>query len=319
MKILLPLVLGVLVAGCSVAEKSVINGYLALNRMKARDLVMSDGYRGRYYEHIYGDPRAVDTVLFFVQGSGSGTTQLACRFLLNGLPGNVRVFALEKRYVSSWSTGGGRPSSVYLEHYHPSAFLSDQKEFIAHILEQPDAGGKSIVVLGVSAGGLIAAELARAFPQVTHLATLGEGGMKGLDSFRLWGQRHKTDFDAVWQDVSADPSRSRVVGGYSARFWYEMLAADPMEPLGALDIPIFAAMGERDESVPIESLTYLSRTFAERGKTNLTTKVYVGCDHALDECGGQPGRAAFCHDLMAWVHSSASRPRSRLPVERDAP
>jgi len=312
-RLLVVLLVGALAAGCSAVERTVIGGYLAVNRMTARELVMSDGYKGRYYEHTYGDPGAVDTLIFFVQGSGGETAQLVCRFLLNGVSGDVRVFALEKRHVSSWSTGKGHPSRRYLESYSPSALLADEKELLAHVLAKKETGGKNVVVLGVSAGGMTAMELARAVPQVTHLAVLGEGGMKGLDSFRLWARQHDQDFvDALWEDVRADPSPTREVAGYSARCWYELLAADPMGVLEGLDIPIFAVMGEKDEEVPVESLRYLERAFRDLGKANLTTKVYTGCDHALDECGDHPGRGAYGRDLMAWV-------RAHPPVGRARP
>lgn len=208
-----------LTAGCSTVQGTVAWGYLAFNRMDARQMVMSDGYRARYFVHAYGRQKSPDTLLFFVTGSGSDTAQLSCRFTLNDVRDDVRVFALDKRHVSSWSTGRGAPSAQYWAHHYPSAWTRDQKEFLTHILEREDLRGRNVVLLGASAGGAIAAELAHALPQVTHLAILGEGGMKGLDSFRLWGQRHYADFDALYAHVKADPSTARMTAGYSAKVY----------------------------------------------------------------------------------------------------
>jgi pimeloyl-ACP methyl ester carboxylesterase len=292
-----------LLAGCSVAERAVLGGYLITHRMQGHELRMSDGYLDHYFVRTYGNEGATDTLLFYVQGSGSETAQMTCRFLLDGIPGNVRAYALEKRYISQWSTGKGDPPQTHIEHHTPSSWLADQKEFLKHVLGESDLRGKNIVVFGASAGGMIAAQLAQQVPQITHLVMLGEGGMKELDAFRLWGRRHGTDFDEVCRMVRADPSPSKALGGHSHRWWLETLETDPMDTLGTLEIPVLAVMGEADESVPLETLTYLREEFARRGKTNLTTKVYTGCDHALDECHGHPDRSAFRKDLVDWVRA----------------
>lgn len=61
-----------------------------------------------------------------------------------------------------------------------------------------------------------------------------------------------------------------------------------MEPLPdflKLNIHIVVGIGEKDESVPVESALYLESKFKEAGKSNLTLNVYPGADHRLSGNG----------------------------------
>ena len=73
----------------------------------------------------------------------------------------------------------------------------------------------------------------------------------------------------------------------------------PMDNLLQLDIPLLFGVGEDDEL--IESVHYLETEFAKHGKHNLTTIVYPGCDHALEDSEGRSHRKEFLQDMHDWL------------------
>lgn len=56
------------------------------------------------------------------------------------------------------------------------------------------------------------------------------------------------------------------------------------------------AMGEKDESVPVESARFLEAKFKEAGKDNLVLCIYPGADHRLN-AQGVSYRDRFFHEL----------------------
>jgi len=74
--------------------------------------------------------------------------------------------------------------------------------------------------------------------------------MKGLDCMRIWGATHGQDFDEVYEMVSREPTTEKFWGGYTYRYWLEILDAYPTEDLLQLEIPLLFCIGEDDEMTP---------------------------------------------------------------------
>jgi pimeloyl-ACP methyl ester carboxylesterase len=293
-------ILVLLFFNCAGFDRMVMLTLMELYPSRMRTVRLSDGYEAAYYTFTLGDKKKTDTVMFAVWGSGHASVQLF-RFLLKDMPGHVRVFALQKRHVPHNGTDFDEPSRDYFENDMPSRRTADQVEFIRRVLSD-DANRKNrIVLFGASEGGTIAPAIAVQIPEITHVAVLGDGGMKGLDSFRIWGRKHGVDFDALYEKVTKNPATDRFVLGCTYRYWKEMLQTDPMAGLAGLDIPLFYAMGSKDESVPLESLFYLQSRFAELKKGNLTVKVYDGCNHELEDEKGDSRLKEYSADLHEWL------------------
>ena len=290
------------VAGCSCLEKVAYWGITTAYRVKPRHIELSDGYEALYYSFVRGDPDSVDTFLFFIPGSNRASLAFTPCYLKD-LPGHVHVFALQKRYICDRCSHVSKPPDEYYQTHYFSNFLNDEVEFITTMLSRQETVPERVVIFGVSAGGTMAGAIAVQIPEINHVAVLGEGGMKGIDYFRIWGDAHGHDFDEIYEMVKSEPTTERMWGGYTYRYWFELLEAEPMQHLGQLDIPLLFAMGENDA---LESLDYLREQFEGLGRDNLTTIVYSGCDHVLEDSDGVSHRAEFLEDMHDWLHATSS-------------
>lgn len=288
-------------ANCTPIEKIFFKSIITIYPSSRHSIKFEDGYQGAYYTFTLGDKNNIDTYLFAAQGSGYASVQYF-RFYFKDLPGNIKVFALQKRYVRHNDSHVDKPVKQFHQYYCLSQIITDQVEFIHSILLNQDITHKKIVMFGVSEGAMVASAVAAQIPEITHLAVLGDGGMKGIDSFRIWGQRTGNDFDKIYEIVSNNPTIDQFIGQYTHKYWKDMLNEDPMKHLIHLSIPMFYCMGEKDESVPIESLYYLQKQFKELGKENLTTKIYPNCSHDLEDSKGNSHRSEFMNDIHEWLN-----------------
>ena len=94
---------------------------------------------------------------------------------------------------------------------------------------------------------------------------------------------------------------------------YLAMDIDPLPDFLKLNIPIIVGMGEKDESVPVESALFLDAKFKEAGKNNFTLKVYPESDHRLSG-NGVSHRSEFFAEL-----SRLLQPTHNIAVKRDAP
>lgn len=93
---------------------------------------------------------------------------------------------------------------------------------------------------------------------------------------------------------------------------------DPLPDLLKLDIPILLGIGERDESVPVESARFLAAQFEDAGKRNLTLRVYPGADHRLS-ANGVSHRREFFAELSRVLQGQAANTEKRArPARYDA-
>ena len=287
---------------CALFEKLAFKSIITMYPSKRHSIRYADGFKGDYYTFTLGDKNKIDTYIFVAQGSGYGSAQWF-RYYFNDLPGNVKVYSLQKRYVKHNDSHVDKPSNKYQEYNCLSHTIADQTEFINSILSDITLINNKIVMFGVSEGAMVASAVASNIPEITHLVVLGDGGMKGIDAFRIWGQRNDNDFDQIYKIVIDDPASDKFIGPYSHKYWKDILDEDPMEHISKLNIPMFYCMGDKDESVPIESLYYLLEEFSKLKKDNLTTKIYPGCNHSLEDSTGKSYKKEFMQEIYNWLHT----------------
>lgn len=251
-----------------------------------------------------------DTYLFVVPGSDCASmAQYLPQYFrgLEGESGAVRIFILHKRFIqeSSWNGVWGC-SRAFIDVDYPSRWVADQTEFITTQLQAAQstrAQPKRVVLVGISEGGEIVPLLARSLPAVTHVALLSNGGMNPMDVYRMQAQRHgfaaAGDFDGT-DLATAREGMQQYISGRRPRYWLELQQITHSDNLLALSIPLLIAMGENDQSVPIESAWYIRDQFALRGKSNLTLLTYPGADHGL-ATNRHAHLPDFWHALDLWL------------------
>lgn len=236
----------------------------------------------------------VETYVFVVSGSDCASMQYFLPEYFRGLEGEsgpLRLYVLQKRFITArtWGRVWGCGAD-FIKADHPSRWIADQTEFInaqLSLAAQHSMLPKRVVVAGISEGGDIVPILAQRIPSVTHAVIVANGGMDPLDAYRLQARRHGFDvqlaeLSALDRAPPADPDApAHYIAGRSWRYWSELRQLTHSQNLLALSIPISIAMGDADQSVPIESALHIQELFDKYKKNNLNLIIYPGADHAL--------------------------------------
>ena len=293
------LAIGIGLGGC--ASKLGVFVSASVEPLEPNPVQLSDGYEAVYYKIQKGALEETDTLMFFIGGPGHASLNYYLENYFEDLPGDVTIYALQKRHVRHMETGMFPASQEFLENNHFLQLMKDQKEFIDATIAKQDKRPKRVVLFGVSEGGNIAAAIAAYTPEITHLMVLGSGGMKGIDEFRIWGKQNGVDFDKLHQEVKQHPdSISRTSLGHTYKYWASVLSVEPMKYYQKISIPVLAAIGGADEMVPVETVEFMRDEFNRLGKKNLTVKIYADSNHALVDASGQSHRKTFLEAATVW-------------------
>jgi len=154
---------------------------------------------------------------------------------------------------------------------------------------------KKVIVYGHSEGAPVAAKLGTINNKITHLGFWAGNALPDFYDFVLESriQFHKGEIsakeaqqqidktiDGFVNEIAKAPSDTKG-GGYTNKRWWSY-SEPPINSLLKIDIPIFVQVATNDESAPIESTYLIPLEFARLGKSNLTYKVCVGCDHGFN-------------------------------------
>ncbi|TFW10145.1 alpha/beta hydrolase [Oxalobacteraceae bacterium OM1] len=287
---LLGTLLGLLLQGCAHAPR-------ATPPVPAHRFTFSDGGHALYF--VLDRPAAApaartvlpDTFVFVVAGSDCIGMARSLPQYFDGLQAEsapLRVFLLQKRFIGLQSSEPCGEDFVRAD--HPAQWIRDQTEFMTAELAAALANGqrpRRVLVAGISEGAEIAPVLARRFAAVTHVALLANGGMDPFIAYRLQMERHGWDYAVA--DVAArctsPASDAEHAAGRTCRYWRELRALPHTANLLALQRPVFMAMGEADDMVPVESARFIRDAFAAGGKSNLELLTLPGADHAFVRFG----------------------------------
>ena len=235
---------------------------------------------------------------------------------VNGLTVSAHVFVLNKRFVPDRSIGLLDCGREFHLANNPDQWVADYSEFIAAQLGTNAPKFKNVVLVGVSEGALPTTKVAGLSPAITHLAIIGSGGDSMRKSLATLKQSGAILFDVEsgWKKISADPrSIEKDWYGNPYRWWSDVMDIDPLPDFLKLNIPIIVGIGEKDESVPVESALFLESKFKEAGKNNLILKVYPESDHRLNG-NGISHRNEFFAELSRLLQQTHN-----IAVKRDAP
>ncbi len=290
--------------GCS-AKAGYFFSSLA-NPIAPSTITLQDSAKSLYYTFAIGEEDKIDTFLFFFPGSGCSSLKYYIRDYLKGLKGNIRVFALQKRRVSHTTTGVFGCPGNFDEYNHFGQWISDYDFFVKYILAASPKKPKRILCFGVSEGAVPAAAVAAKNPGVTHVAIIGQGGMKMRDDLKLLVKKQDikpdADLEEAFGEIFREPNNiSKRFLTQTYKYWASVLDVDPLDYLLSLGIPVIVGQGEKDEKVPVESAYYLKDRFDKAGKQNLKLVIYPDADHTLRDLSGKSFRPDFLSMVSIWI------------------
>ena len=269
---------GAVVAASALAERKLDEATLQI-----------DGQQRRYFRlHDVGPAKATPILLI----SGSGCRDFGPRIptFFERYPAPVDVYFLEKSGIEKGDTGERCSESFHRADYLERR-VDDTLKFIDTEPQLKSQPPRSLAILGFSEGGSVAPIVASRSARIGWLATAGSGGLPQSEEFLIFTDRGVAPYASMfprkqllqtYAAIKADPKNlDKEFFGHSYRYWSSFLFYDPLPTYARLDIPIIAAMGEKDDSVPIESGRKLRRYFAAHTDKNFTFIEYPNAGHAL--------------------------------------
>lgn len=280
--------------------------------LHASPFTFKDGGRALYYSFILGKPSIESALIFFVSGSGCASVKGRFPSYFDPIQHQLdaRVFVLQKRGIEEISNGNSCPSTFALTDYFDQTVV-DQMEFINHQLVMQPATPKTIVLMGASEGAVVAAKIASMDSRITHLALVGGGGWTVRENLQVLSRRiwYLSAPEEKLAAIAADPtSITKSAWGHSYKYWSSLLDVNIGSLLLSLDIPIVMAMGEKDESVPIESAYALKKRFVKHEKKNYHLYVFPNSDHRLyDRERSLSHVKEFLEGLVVQIHQGKTQ------------
>ncbi|HEX8603433.1 MAG TPA: alpha/beta hydrolase [Pseudoduganella sp.] len=272
---------------------------------------ISIGGESRRYFRLHdveaGVSEAKDAAPVIVVVSGSGCAQFGSRlpYFFEKYPAPLDVYHLEKPHVGT--SASGQPGTCSREFEQADNLQRRVRDTQAFLDTQPRLARlapRTLALVGFSEGGRVVPIVAAASRKVGWLAVAGSGGMRQSDAFLVFADRgvapyanpySRARLEQQFADIAGDPaSLDRAFFGHPFAYWSSHLFHDPLPDFGKLDIPVVAAMGENDESEPIESGRLLKEYFARHPDKPFRFIEYKGASHGL-----QSGETAHVKDFVA--------------------
>lgn len=267
-----------------------------------------DGKQRRYYHLSDVATAKPGPPILLVSGSGCDDFSVRLPMFFERYPTAVNVYYLEKPGVKK-NADGSKCSNEFKAADKFDQRLSDHLKFVEQEPELKKMPVHSIAVLGFSEGGAVAPYLARDSKKIGWLATAGSGGLKQSEEFLIFADRgvepyakpfSRDYFLHVYAEIRKDgKSLRKEFFGHPYAYWSGRLFTDPLSVYAKLDIPMVAAMGEKDESVPIESGHALRDYFLKHPEKDFQFVEYPGASHGL-RTAERNGAQEFIAGLAGW-------------------
>lgn len=263
--------------------------------------------------HIYapGGINSKENLLVFIHGSNSkpfyeffekdgkkyrGST---VPFDLSSIPENYAFVIVSKKGIDFCydKEVEFEPPKEYYQNLSLSFRANQYDKVINHISNKHGTKLKKIVVIGHSEGSDVVAKLGTINKKITHIGFWSGSGNSQLYDFPLFIrkevlQEKLTEEEGIEEINSLFEKYSDIMNNPNAtdKSWYghpykrwANFSEPPIENLLKIDIPLYVAMGAKDNSVPVESTYLIPVEFIRKGKKNLTFKVYPKLDHSFNE------------------------------------
>jgi predicted esterase len=288
---------GLLAAASALAERRLVEATIQI-----------DGQQRHYYRLHDAGQEDKATPILLISGSGCRPFGQRIPSFFQRYPAPVDVYFLEKTGIAK-GDDGTRCSPAYRHADRLERRVEDALAFIGAEPRLKTLAARRLAILGFSEGGMVAPIVATRSAKIGWLATAGSGGLPQSEEFLIFQARGAAPYATLFTReqllqtfaaIKADPdSIDKEFLGNPYRYWSSRLFVDPLSSYARLDIPVVAAMGENDDSVPIESGRRLGAYFATRPDKPFTFVEYPRAGHAL-QAPERDNLSAFIAGLARW-------------------
>ena len=172
------------------------------------------------------------------------------------------------------------------------------------------------IIFADSEGGDIAPEIAVENSFIKKLVIIGNGGMSGAEKLKILldkekkynykgyltmsGIKSNEDIDSLLNDIKKNPVNNKMFLGYTYKYWNSYIFYDVDSYYDKLNIPVLLVIGEKDMSVPCESVSYLKEKY--KNNKNYTCRIIYDLNHSLfDSRGNSHFKDVLKNYIVPWV------------------
>lgn len=257
----------------------------------------------RYYLAM---PVKKSPLVVFIQGSGCTTAPFldvdSGKPRATFLPwidwtiqGNLALMAVEKPYQPSIPVDPTKGAELcpkqFNDYFSYDRWLATLRQAVQHALTLPYVDPQRVLIIGISEGSTMAAGLARAIPEVTHVALLGSSGPTQLYDFAVNVYRFNEDdgeklrllqeIDTTVDEINADPkSTSKFAWGHTYLRWSSFFLQSSADNLLHSHARVYLGNGMRDNSTPILSTEVMYAQLRAQGRDVTFRRIPLG-GHSL--------------------------------------
>ncbi|MDR2237887.1 MAG: dienelactone hydrolase family protein [Chryseobacterium sp.] len=286
--------------------------------------------------YVYSPEKITETtgILLFIHGSGAFPMFSVTKekgvvsevstmpFDLEKLPRDYAFVMVSKKCVPFVTTNQKyHAPQCYYENESLNYRVWQYDQVLNDIIRQKIRHPKKVAVIGHSEGSDVVAKLGTVNKKMTHIGFWSGSGSTQYHDFALMIRKEvsegKTDestamkkLDSLYaklQEIEAAPNNtSSFWQDNTYKRWHEF-SEPAVENLLKINIPIFAAIGSKDQAVPIESTLLIRSEFIRKHKKNLTFKIYPGYDHGFETVPDNPNEEpqdmwmSVFREFMEWV------------------
>lgn len=282
-----------------------------------------DGPPVRYY---LSKPAQKAPLVLHIQGSGCvppfmkldtpGKFSTIYSWLPMAQAGRYAVMAVDKPYQSDEPQQGPYGAALgcagsFNEHYSYEIWLATLRKAVRHALTRPEVDPTRVLVIGVSEGGLMAAGLARALPEVTHVVLVGSSGPTQLYDFavNIYASQDSDEvkrlrlreLDATFDAIRADPkSTSKYAWGHTYLRWSSFFVQSTLDNLAQSKARVYLVSGMQDKSSPILSTEAMYAQLRVQGRDVTFSRVPMAGHSLVPEGRPMPEGQKEYDAFMAW-------------------
>lgn len=261
-----------------------------------------------YYAYSPGEINNTTGILLFIHGSGAFpmfnvTKENQSTSLVSTIPLDLDM--LPKNYAFVVVSKKCVPFVMINHEYQPSKCFYEnesldyrvwQYDHVLNDMIKKIKNPRNIITIGHSEGSDVVAKLGTINKKITHIGFWSGSGNSQYNDFALIIRKEVNErkideglaskkLDSLYEQLNDIEKHPNDIHKFwmnnTYKRWHEF-SEPAVENLLKISVPIFVAIGTKDEAVPVESSLIIKSEFIRKHKKNLTFKIYPNYDHGFE-------------------------------------